>query len=112
MKRLGVDLGAMDAKYMAPTSAPDCGGGLLRVTRYDYDQWTENGERFETKRHELPATGYGSARIRCGNQVGELPKTASGFVQFYGLCHSCSAAEAKNRAELADRARVREGNSR
>jgi hypothetical protein len=109
MKRLGIDLGTLDAPPALPTTAPNCPGGLVRVTRHDFDEYVRGGERFITPRQDIPFDAYGSARIWCQNQVAEIPKTSAGAKTYYGLCTSCSGAELKNRTELRARAKIREG---
>lgn len=112
MARLGIDLGVIDATKPPDPRTPDCPGALVRVTRFDFDEYVKGGEIFQTPRSEVPVDGYGSARIRCDRLVTELPKTSAGHRQFYGLCTSCSALEVRNRSDLRERDRVRNGGSR
>lgn len=108
LSRLGVDLGTLDAAKLPDPTVPDCPGARVRVTRYDFDALVSGGERFvPDTRTKIPFDGYGDARVRCDQPVERLPKTASRNVQYYGLCHSCSALEQRNREDLAERARVK-----
>jgi hypothetical protein len=105
MKRLGIDLGTLTDQPVPLTDAPDCPGAALRVSRDMVAELERGGERFLPAKEPVPFNAMGNARVRCSNRVAQLPKTASGAVQFYGLCHSCSALEADNRAALRERAR-------
>lgn len=108
LSRLGVDLGTLDAKQLPNPSAPDCPGARIRVTKYDYDTMVAGGERFvQDARTKIPHDGYGDARVRCDQPVEQLAKTASRDVQYYGLCHSCSAVELRNREDLRERAKTK-----
>ncbi len=106
MKRLGIDIGAIGGEPPKLGTADNCPGALLRITRYDYDQYTARGERFQTPRQDIPFNAYGSVRVRCTGHVAQIPKTASGAVQHYGLCHSCAGLEFTNRDDLAKRQKV------
>lgn len=109
LNRIGVDLGTLDAQKLPDPKVPDCPGAMLRLTRHDFDALAGGGEYFLTKRADIPVDGYGSVRVRCDQQVAQLPKTASRTVLYYGLCHSCSGLEAQNREDLCERQRVKEG---
>lgn len=107
MKRLGVDLTKLAGEAPGLSCAPDCPGVRLRITRSDFDALVQGGELFVTKREAIQFNGYGDARVSCSNQVGTLPKTAAGNMQYYGLCYSCSGLEADNRITLRERMRVK-----
>lgn len=107
MKPLGIDLRRLSADAPSAPTTPDCPGARLRLTRSDYDRLSDGGERFASKRQDIPVDGYGDARVLCTNHVARIPSTASGATQHYGLCHSCSGLEADNRMTLRERARVK-----
>ena len=106
VSRLGIDLGTLGAERLPAPWVPDCPGARLRLTRADYDAYTAGGELFETPRKEVPYDAYGDARVRCGQPVGQIPKTSSGAALYYGLCHSCSGLELRNRQDLSERAKA------
>lgn len=106
MKRIGVDLAGLDAPPIQ-AAAPDCPGARLRITRAEYDALAAGGERFGSKRQDIPYDALGDARILCGDACPQIPKTTSNAVQYYGLCHSCSGLEADNRQTLRSRAQTR-----
>ncbi len=108
MKRLGIDLGTLDNAKAPRLEASACPGALVRVTRYDYDEMTSGGERFQSARQDVPFDGYGSARVLCGGtDVEKVPKTAAGYPMWLGLCTSCSRVESKNRSDLRTREKAK-----
>jgi hypothetical protein len=107
MARLGIDLGVLEARRLPDPRVPDCPGAMLRLTRHDYDSYVQGGELFETARKDIPFDAYGSARVRCSQFVAEIPRTSGGHKLFYGLCHSCSGLELRNRQDLSERAKAR-----
>lgn len=108
MKRLGFDLSQLGVEPLnTKPRAPDCPGARLRISREEYDTISRGGERFQTRREDIPFNALGDARILCSQPVAQLPKTSSGNMQFYGLCHSCSGLEVDNRENLRARAKAK-----
>lgn len=110
MKHIGIDLGSLENEPAPLTKGPvvpSCPGARLRVTRADYDDLSRRGERFASKRDEIPYDGMGDARVLCTDFVAEIPKTCTGNTLFYGLCHSCSGIEADNRRILRERTKTK-----
>lgn len=105
MKPLGIDLAGIASD--APPSldgTPACPGASLRLDRAMLAELRRGGEHFKPGGEEIPYSGLGTIRVACVNPVAELPQTAAGYKQFYGLCHSCSGLEASNRQWLRVRA--------
>lgn len=110
MKNLGVDIAKLIEMANDPLHdavVPSCPGARLRLTRGDYDNLSSRGERFASRRDDIPFDAMGDARVFCDREVGTLPRTASGNTQYYGLCHSCSGLEADNRRILRERAKLK-----
>ena len=109
MRRVGVDLEAIArGTPYDPEIAADCPGASLRVTRADLAEMTRDGERF-LDGPPLPADGYGEARVYCRRSVQRLQNPVSKRPTYAGLCESCGALAARNRASL--RSRVQRGGS-
>lgn len=104
MKRIGIDLERLMTGEPYPHDhVPDCPGAAVRITRKDYDNMVDGGEYFVTERKDLPADGYGTARVSCRMPVAPLVNTQTRQRLYYGLCHSCSVLEARNREVLRAR---------
>lgn len=101
MKRLGVDLAAVEAPKLQQRVS-DCPGAKLRISREDYSQLERGGERFVSPRNAIPVDGLGDARVFCEREVMTKLGCAKSLVEF-GLCASCSALEVDNRASLRER---------
>lgn len=110
MKPIGIDLAALIKGQPLPADfVPPCPGARLRILRADYDDMVQGGDRFVSRREDIPYNAYGDARVYCVADVAELPTTAAKTRQFYGLCHSCSGLEADNRSKLRAREALKGG---
>ena len=98
MRRIGVDLGAIDAPPIGP-SVSECPGALLRLSRDEYREYERGGERFLTPCRDVPFDARGDVRLMCSNQV-MSQRGCSGHIIEYGLCASCSGLEARHREAL------------
>lgn len=79
----------------------ECPGGLLLLTRSEYDEMISLGERFITSRSDMPDAGRGDARLRCSGTV--LRWERGGRTYYAALCASCTDAEKRMRDRAAKR---------
>jgi hypothetical protein len=105
-----MDLAQLREQSPGPTAlapiAPPCPGASLRLDRDQYRAMRQGGETFRPTgpgEDPIPVDALGNVRVSCSQPVAQLPKTASGNVQYYGLCHSCSGLEVENRRWLRSR---------
>lgn len=99
----GIDLSALNGAPLGSRPTPQCPGARLRLTRHDARELSKAGEHFRSDGTNLPAEGYGDARVRCDGFVEIGPNGVSGEPVVYGLCASCQRAEEYNRAMLRER---------
>jgi hypothetical protein len=104
MKPLGIDLGVLKGgdELNVPFVHPACPGARAYITREDLRSYINGGEQFEREGTDVPADGYGYARVRCGRPVHAWVGVA-GHVVYAGLCQSCAKFEESNRQDLRKR---------